>query len=252
MSRWSRPPNPPTAPNSPNPPTAHSVVRPAGLALGALCAVVGLAACSSSAPTTAPPPTATGSNAGGGGSTGGTGDPGSGPPATGATCSTPGTGASTGPETNPPGDIPDTTVYVRYRAPGSSWSLTVPEGWSRTTHGAQTVFTDKLNSVTTVQRKPPHQPTAAQVAAQIRTDFGSRLICGHLASDKVSRTAGTAVHVTFHAKSAPNAVTGTSVADDVERYVFWRHGTEVDITVSGPHGADNVDPWRTVTDSFRW
>jgi hypothetical protein len=24
------------------------------------------------------------------------------------------------------------------------------------------------------------------------------------------------------------------------------------VTLSGPAGADNVDPWRTVTDSFRW
>ena len=24
------------------------------------------------------------------------------------------------------------------------------------------------------------------------------------------------------------------------------------VTLSGPHGADNVDPWRTVTDSLTW
>jgi hypothetical protein len=42
------------------------------------------------------------------------------------------------------------------------------------------------------------------------------------------------------------------VRDDVERYEFWRGDHEVVLTLSAPHGADNVDPWRTVTDSFRW
>jgi hypothetical protein len=38
----------------------------------------------------------------------------------------------------------------------------------------------------------------------------------------------------------------------VERYAFWRSGREVVLTLSGAKGADNVDPWRMVTDSFRW
>jgi len=29
-------------------------------------------------------------------------------------------------------------------------------------------------------------------------------------------------------------------------------GTEVVLTLAGPKGADNVDPWRTVTDSLAW
>jgi hypothetical protein len=29
-------------------------------------------------------------------------------------------------------------------------------------------------------------------------------------------------------------------------------GREVVLTLSGPKGADNVDPWRIVTDSLRW
>jgi len=39
---------------------------------------------------------------------------------------------------------------------------------------------------------------------------------------------------------------------NVERYAFWRAGTTVILTLSGPQGADNVDPWRMVTDSFGW
>ena len=38
----------------------------------------------------------------------------------------------------------------------------------------------------------------------------------------------------------------------VERYAFWHDGQEAVLTLSGPKGADNVDPWRIVTDSLRW
>ena len=34
-------------------------------------------------------------------------------------------------ESNPPGDIPDTTVYVPYRSAAGHVALKVPEGWSR-------------------------------------------------------------------------------------------------------------------------
>jgi hypothetical protein len=49
-----------------------------------------------------------------------------------------------------------------------------------------------------------------------------------------------------------NEVTGRSVRDDVEMYVFWKNGTEVVLGLSGPHGADNVDPWRMISTSFTW
>lgn len=68
----------------------------------------------------------------------------------------------------------------------------------------------------------------------------------------VQRAAGPAVLITYQAISAPDAVTGKSVTEAVERYEFWRGGQEVVLTLSAPQGADNVDPWRMITDSFRW
>ena len=38
----------------------------------------------------------------------------------------------------------------------------------------------------------------------------------------------------------------------MERYTFWHDGQEAVLTLSGPKGADNVDPWRIVTNSLRW
>jgi hypothetical protein len=47
-------------------------------------------------------------------------------------------------------------------------------------------------------------------------------------------------------------VTGKRRTDAVERYLFFHHGREAILTLSGPKGADNVDPWRIITDSLRW
>src|SRR5690349_3934015 len=62
----------------------------------------------------------------------------------GATAST--TPAAT--ETPPPGDIPDTTVYVAYRPASGQYQVKVPEGWARTISPAGVSFTDKLNTIT--------------------------------------------------------------------------------------------------------
>src|SRR5206468_908541 len=68
----------------------------------------------------------------------------------------------------------------------------------------------------------------------------------------VPRRAGPAVLIAYRADAPPDPVTGKVVRDDVERYEFWRNGTEAVITLSGAVGSDNVDPWRIVTDSFSW
>jgi hypothetical protein len=68
----------------------------------------------------------------------------------------------------------------------------------------------------------------------------------------ITRPAGRAVLVRYQARSSRNAVTGRTVVNDVERYEFWRAGHLAIVTLQAPHGSDNVDPWRTITTSFRW
>jgi hypothetical protein len=70
--------------------------------------------------------------------------------------------------------------------------------------------------------------------------------------ETVKRKAGDAVLITYKADSPVDPVTGKVVPDAVERYEFWKNGTEAIVTLTGPVKADNVDPWRTVTDSFTW
>ncbi|RDH78579.1 hypothetical protein DVS77_10830 [Mycolicibacterium moriokaense] len=173
-----------------------------------------------------------------------------------ATTSTPGaqsngTATATTPaENNPIGDIPDTQVYVPFVAPDGSFSLSVPEGWARTVDGTAVTFTDKLNSVRIDQRPAVTAPTPDSVR---RDELSSvKTTDGKVAVQVVTRNAGDAVLATYRAAAPPNPVTGKAEIDDVERYSFWRPGQEAILTLSGPVGADNVDPWRTITDSFRW
>ncbi|MGW2960828.1 hypothetical protein ACWDGI_20480 [Streptomyces sp. NPDC001220] len=159
-------------------------------------------------------------------------------------------------ESNPPGDIPDNQVYVSYRPTGGSFTgftLKVPEGWARTTQGATTAFTDKLNTVRITAVSASGAPTVGSVTGVVVPQLRSQV--PKFSSPKVSevtRHAGRAVLLTYQGDSAKDPVTGKVVRDAFERYAFYRAGHEVDLTLSGPVKADNVDPWRVVSDSLSW
>ncbi|MDT5004838.1 MAG: hypothetical protein QOJ24_2014 [Mycobacterium sp.] len=153
------------------------------------------------------------------------------------------------PEDNPIGDIPDTQVFVTFAAADGSFTLSVPEGWAQTVDGTAVTFTDKLNTVRIDARPADSAPSPASVK---RGELSSVKASSGLTVEEVKRSAGDAVLATYQAASAPNPVTGKAGTDAVERYSFWRAGQEVILTLSGPVGADNVDPWRTITDSLQW
>jgi hypothetical protein len=137
-------------------------------------------------------------------------------------------------EVSPSGDIPDNQAYVTFQAPGAPFSVKVPEGWSQTQKGKTVTFTDKLNTIELAWGAAPAQaPSGAKVST-------------------VKRTAGSAQRATYQAQSQPDAVTGKTRTNAVERYVFTQGSKRAILTLSGPKGADNVDPWRIVTDSVRW
>jgi hypothetical protein len=157
------------------------------------------------------------------------------------------------PEINPAGDIPDNQVFVAYSPPSGGFSVKVPEGWARSEQGGVVVFTDNLNSIRMETDGVASAPTVASaqqdevpaITAAVRNFASGRVTV-------VTRKAGQAVLITYRADSNPDAVTGKVRRLDVERYEFWRNGTQAILTLSGPQGADNVDPWRIVTDSFGW
>ncbi len=151
------------------------------------------------------------------------------------------------------GDIPDNQAFVTYSSRAGTYTVKVPEGWARTETSAVTTFTDHFNSILLVATKRSSAPTVATAQATdvpaLRRNFPG------FTFDKitlVSRAAGSAVLVNYRANSPADPVTGKRIILDVERYEFWRNGTQVAITLSAPQGSDNVDPWKKVTDSFAW
>src|SRR4051794_13571969 len=165
-----------------------------------------------------------------------------------AGCGSSSSSSSTAPNPNakehsPPGDIPDNQAYVRYAAPSTAYSVKVPEGWSRTSSGRVVSFTDKLNTVRLGQRAAAAAPTlaAARRAAPAKATVTT-----------VHRAGQPGVRITYLAQGRSDPVTGKSRLDAVERYLFFHNGHEAVLTLSGPKGADNVDPWRIITDSLRW
>lgn len=160
----------------------------------------------------------------------------------------------TGPESNPPGDIPDNTAFVTYTSAKHTYAVSVPEGWARTVSGERATFTDKYNTVRVELVRAATAPTLGSTRSAEVPAIAASSNCFALRDVTTVRRsgAGSAVLVRYRADAAPDPVTGKAVRDDVERYEFWRRGVEAVLTLSGAQGADNVDPWRTVSDSFRW
>ena len=155
-------------------------------------------------------------------------------------------------EVSPPGDIPDNQVFVDYSPPGAGYTVKVPEGWSRSSAGDAVTFTDKLNSVRLESGQATKAPTTADGQVELRKLAGT--VKGFQPGEvsTVQRSAGPALLVTYTGDGPPDPVTGKTVTDAFERYEFFQNGRLATLTLSGPQGADNVDPWRTITDSLRW
>lgn len=155
-------------------------------------------------------------------------------------------------ESNPPGDIPDTVAFVRFRSAAGHYSFTHPEGWAEVAHGASAGFTDKLNGITAVPLAVSAVPTTASAR---RTDVPAlrrRQPAFELRSVQIVKLpAGPGVLIVYRRNSAPDPVTGRVYRDEVARYEVGRAGRFIALELYGPVGSDNVDPWRTVSQSLR-
>lgn len=156
-------------------------------------------------------------------------------------------------ESNPPGDIPDNQAFVTFSPQAGGFSVKVPEGWARSTAGVSTSFTDKLNriqvQVTTTATPVTAQTVDSRLVPSLRQHV-PRFAMGKVS--EVSRAAGRVVLVTYQGDSSPDPVTGKVVRDAFELYLFHQGSRELALTLSGPANADNVDPWKIVSDSVRW
>ncbi len=156
------------------------------------------------------------------------------------------------PEVVAPGDIPDNQAFVAAPALDGSFTVKVPEGWARTEKKGAVVFTDKYNAVTIQSTRGTSAPTVASVKASGLSDVSGDPTFKLVDVQPVTRRSGDGVVATYEIGSAANSVTGKKALLSVERYVFFHNGTDAVLTLSGAKGADNVDPWKTVTDSLAW
>lgn len=162
-------------------------------------------------------------------------------------------GSGTVKEYSPPGDIPDDQVFVDYTDASGRVTIKVPEGWAQSETANGVSFTDKLNTIQLEVLDASQQPTEDTVTnddiPQLQASL-SNFSGGEVTS--VDRAGTTAILASFEADGPKDEVTGKTVTDAFERYVYFKDGVEAVLTLSGPTGADNVDPWRLVSDSLRW
>ncbi len=156
------------------------------------------------------------------------------------------------PEKNPPGDIPDSQVFIVYHAP-SGYSIKVPEGWARRDMAAGAVFSDKYNTIqlTHSQRRAPldRQALSTTEIPSLKTS-GKAVRISRIQTERLP--AGNTEAVYFASNSDPNPITNKAIRLENVRYYFWRQGKQVTLTLSAPYGADNADQWRLMARSFRW
>jgi hypothetical protein len=156
-------------------------------------------------------------------------------------------------ESNPPGDIPDTTVYVPYQSAAGHLLLKVPEGWSRLSAHASSTFTSNLNSITVAWMPKAAAPTVSSARATTVPALQASTLAFRLQAVRaVPLAAGPAIEIIYQVNSPPNPVTGRQYRLVIERFELYRNGRAAVIALSSAVGSDNVDPWRIVSQSFRW
>lgn len=158
------------------------------------------------------------------------------------------------PEHNPPGDIPDTQVFITYANEPGMYSIKAPEGWARTETGGDVKFVDKFDGEQVAVSQASAEPTvesikAEQVSALEKT---GRAVNVTDVQSKQMPDGLTAICVKFTSNSEPDPVTNKQVRLENETYYYYAPGMLAALTLWAPQGADNVDQWKLISESFAW
>lgn len=156
------------------------------------------------------------------------------------------------PEKNPPGDIPDNQVFVKYSSSAGGYELEVPEGWARTIDGPDVSFADKLDGLSVTVVKTLKKPSVESIRGRWLNTLkktGRAVVVKSVG--KVKLTGGSAVVATYESNSEPDAVTGKQVRLENKSFFYYKTGRLAELRLWAPAGADNVDQWRRISNSFR-
>jgi hypothetical protein len=155
-------------------------------------------------------------------------------------------------EKNPPGDIPDSQVFIDYASP-QGFTMKVPEGWARTDRADGASFVDKLDGVVMMVRKADAAPTVDSAKKTYVPELEKSERAVKVSAVKaVKLPAGTTIRIVYTSNSEPNQVTNKQVRLENERYLYFKDGKLVTLELYAPKGADNVDQWQLMSKSFQW
>jgi hypothetical protein len=155
-------------------------------------------------------------------------------------------------EKNPPGDIPDSQVFIDY-ASKDGYALKVPEGWARTDLPTGASFVDKLDGVVVTRSDAAQPPTVDSVRKDYLPVLQSQERAVQIGGVKAVRLpAGNAIRIAYSSNSAPNQVTNKQVRLENQRYLYFKDKKLVALELYAPFGADNVDQWKLMSESFQW
>lgn len=155
------------------------------------------------------------------------------------------------PEASPPGDIPDTQVFVRYQSP-LGFAVQVPEGWARTDLNDGVRFADKYDTVEVTVTNTA-APSVKSVADNELASLKKQGRAVRLKDVKdIKLPAGPAVLIEYISNSEPNPVTDKQIRLENDRYIFFKNGKVATLNLAAPFGADNVDQWQFMAQHFSW
>jgi hypothetical protein len=157
------------------------------------------------------------------------------------------------PEKNPPGDIPDNQIFVTYISSQGGYELEVPEGWARTENGRDVTFIYKLDGVSVSTTNTTQHPTSNDIrnnqAEQIKKTGGA-VVINSIKDIQILKSP--AVHMVYESNSDLDPVTNKRVRLENDVYYFYKNGSLVELRLWAPLGADNIDQWKRISNSFKW
>jgi hypothetical protein len=129
----------------------------------------------------------------------------------------------------------------------------VPEGWAQSDAPDGVRFVDKLDGVVVIISTPKVAPSVETVKRDyvpMMERNGRAVKVGGVRAVKLP--AGDAILISYSSNSEPNPVTNKQVRLENHRYLYFKDGRMAELDLYAPFGADNVDQWRLMSQSFRW
>lgn len=152
------------------------------------------------------------------------------------------------------GDIPDNQVFVTFKAQNLLYEMKVPEGWATIGKSDDVKMTDAYNGIHMQIREFKGALTLQSAKTSLIPELvshGRAVVIKKIT--QLKKAAGLTIAVTFESNSDPNPVTGKQIRLEGETFYFTDgKGKLATLTLWAPYGADNVDQWNFISDSYRW